>query len=243
MPAGDYRMVGMADGGLLFISEGKLMRYNVADQKAEEIMERVGWAKPTADGKMFMYRSGSDYGIAKVAPSQKAGSGKLNLDQLEMRIDPRKEWNQIYKDGWRIFRDYFYVDNLHGVDWPGLKETYGALLPYVGHRFDLDYILNEIVSEANAGHAYVDWGDFARVERVDTGLLGAELEADEAAGRFRITKIYAGENWNPARRSPLTEAGVDVKEGDFLISINGNEIIKANDNPYEFLENLAGTKG
>jgi tricorn protease len=241
VPAGDYRMVGMADGGLLYISEGKLMRYNGADQKAEEIMERVGWAKPTADGKMFMYRSGSDYGIAKVAPNQKPGTGKLNLDRLEMRIDPRKEWDQIYKDGWRIFRDFFYVDNLHGIDWPGLKETYGQLLPYVGHRFDLDYILNEIISESNAGHAYVDWGDFPQVKRIDTGLLGAELEADESAGRFRIAKIYSGENWNPQRRSPLTEAGVDVKEGDYLISINGKEITSA-DNPYKFLENLAGQR-
>ncbi|HHN48141.1 MAG TPA: acetyl-CoA synthetase [Bacteroidales bacterium] len=241
MEAGNYRMLGMADGGLLYISEGKLMRYNGADQKAEEIMEKVSWAKPTADGKMFMYRSGSDYGIAKVAPNQKTGTGKLNLDQLEMRIDPRKEWDQIYKDGWRIFRDFFYVDNLHGIDWPGLKETYSQLLPYVGHRFDLDYILNEIISEANAGHAYVDWGDFPKVKRIDTGLLGAELEADENAGRFRIAKIYSGENWNPKRRSPLTEAGVDVKEGDYLISINGKEITTA-DNPYKFLENLAGQR-
>jgi len=241
MAAGDYRMVGMAEGGLLYISEGKLMRYNGADQKSEEIMERVFWARPTADGKMFMYRSGSDYGITRVAPNQKAGAGKLNLDRLEMRIDPRKEWDQIYKDGWRIFRDFFYVDNLHGIDWPGLKETYGQLLPYVGHRFDLDYILNEIISEANAGHAYVDWGDFPKVKRIDTGLLGAELEADESTGRFRIAKIYPGENWNPQRRSPLTEAGVDVKEGDYLISINGKEITTA-DNPYKFLENLAGQR-
>ena len=240
-PAGDYRIVGPAEGGLLYISEGKLIRYNGADQKTEDIMDRVGWARPAADGKTFMYRSGNDYGIAKVAPNQPAGSGKLNLDKMEMKIHPRKEWDQIYNDSWRIFRDYFYVDNLHGVDWSGLKETYGALIPYVGHRFDLDYILNEIVSESNAGHAYVDWGDFPRVKRIDTGLLGADLEADQNAGFYRITRIYTGENWNPARRSPLTEAGVDVKEGDYLISINGR-VITTGDNPYEFLENLAGTR-
>jgi len=241
VPAGDYRLVGTADGGLLYISEGKLMRYNAQDQKTEEIMDRVSWARPTANGKMFIYRSGEDYGIVKVATNQKAGAGKLNLDQMEMKIDPRKEWDQIYKDGWRIFRDYFYVDNLHGVDWLGLKTAYGQLLPYVGHRFDLDYIINEIISEANAGHAYGDWGDFTRVERIDTGLLGADLEADEDAGRYRITRIYQGENWNPDRRSPLTEAGVNVKEGDYLISINGKEIT-TNDNPYLFLENLAGRR-
>jgi tricorn protease len=202
-------------------------------------MERAFMAIPTADGKMFMYRSGSDYGIAKVSPGQKAGTGKLDLDRMEMKIDPRSEWNQIYTDGWRIFRDYFYVENMHGVDWTGLKQRYGELLPFVGSRFDLDYILNEIVSESNAGHAYVDWGDIKRVKRVNTGLLGAELELDAAANRYRIMKIYKGENWNESRRSPLTAQGVNVKEGDYLISINGKEIT-GKDNPYFFLENMVG---
>lgn len=236
--AGNYRMIGAAEGGLLYAADGKIMRYNMADEKTEEILDRAFFAIPTADGKSILYRSGSDYGIAKVAPGQKAGSGKLSLDGMEMKIDPRQEWDQIYTDAWRIFRDYFYVNNLHGVDWEGLKAIYGALLPFVGSRFDLDYILNEIVSEANAGHAYVDWGDIPRVKRVNTGLLGAELEADASAGLYRIMKIYEGENWNPARRSPLTEAGVDVKEGDYLVSINGHSLTLA-DNPYSLLENLS----
>ncbi|MDP2238052.1 MAG: PDZ domain-containing protein [Bacteroidales bacterium] len=236
--SGNYRIIGPADGGLLYASDGKIMRYNAADQKTEEILDRAFVAIPAADGKTMIYRSGSDFGIVKVAPNQKSGSGKLNLDQMEMKIDPREEWNQIYTDGWRIFRDYFYVDNIHGIDWKGLKENYGKLLPYVGSRFDLDYVLNEIVSEANAGHAYVDWGDIKRVKRVNTGLLGAEIEADTKTGRYRIMKIYEGENWNSTRRSPLTEAGVDVKEGDYLISINGHDIT-TKDNPYYFLENLA----
>jgi tricorn protease len=236
--AGNYRMIGAAEGGLLYAADGKIMRYNMADEKTEEILDRAFFAIPTADGKSILYRSGSDYGIAKVAPGQKAGSGKLSLDGMEMKIDPRQEWDQIYTDAWRIFRDYFYVNNLHGVDWEGLKASYGALLPFVGSRFDLDYILNEIVSEANAGHAYVDWGDIPRVKRVNTGLLGAEIEADASAGLYRIMKIYEGENWNPARRSPLTEAGVDVKEGDYLVSINGHPLTLA-DNPYSLLENLS----
>jgi tricorn protease len=238
MPAGNYFLIGAADKGILYSSDGKLMRFNIPDQKAEEIMERAGQVRVSANGKSFIYRSGSDYGIASVAPGQRPGTGKLNLDHMEMRIDPRKEWEQIYVDGWRIFRDFFYVDNIHGVDWQGYRETYAQLLPYVGHRFDLDYILNEIVSEANAGHAYVDWGDFPRPKRIESGLLGAEIEADQAAGRYIIRKIYAGENWNDKRRSPLTEIGVDVKVGDYLIAINGANITTA-DNPYIFLENLA----
>ncbi len=236
---GEYRLVGAADDGLLYMTNGKLMKYAIEEEKNEEILDRVMTATMTADRKKLFYRSGNDYGIVKLAPGQKSGSGVLNLDKMEMKINPRKEWDQIYADGWRIFRDYFYVDNLHKIDWPGLKKRYGALLPHVSHRADLDYILNEIVSESNAGHSYVDWGDFRKVKRVDTGLLGAELEADEKSNRYRISKIYAGENWNPARRSPLTEQGVDVREGDFLLKIDGKEVTTS-DNPYLFLENTMG---
>jgi tricorn protease len=237
--AGEYRIIGAADGGLIYISDGKLMKYNITDEKNEEILDRAMTASLTADGKMALYRSGEDYGIIKLTSGQKAGAGKMDFGGLEMKIDPQKEWNQIYVDAWRIFRDYFYVDNLHGVNWPAMKERYSVLLPYVSHRADLDYILNEILSESNTGHSYVDWGDFERVKRVDNGLLGAELTADETAGRYRITKIYKGENWNHDRRSPLTEQGVNVKEGDYLISIDGKEVTTA-ENPYIFLENKAG---
>jgi tricorn protease len=237
--AGEYQLIGAAEGALVYLSGGKLIKYNIADEKTEDILEKVMSATLTADGKMAFYRSGPEYGIIKLTAGQKPGAGKLNLDQMEMKIDPRKEWNQIYADGWRIFRDYFYVDNLHGVNWPEIKSRYSALLPYVSHRADLDYILNEIVSESNAGHTYVDWGDFKKVKRLDTGLLGAELAADEQAGKFRINKIYAGENWNPSRRSPLTEQGVDVKEGDYLLRINGKELT-LKDNPYLLLENTLG---
>jgi tricorn protease len=237
--AGEYRMVGAADGGLIFISNSKLMKYNIADEKNEEILDLVITASLTSDGKMAIYRSGEDYGIIKLTPGQKAGAGKINLVGLEMKIDPQKEWNQIYVDAWRIFRDYYYVDNMHGVNWPAMRERYSALLPFVSHRADLDYILNEIVSESNTGHTYVDWGDFEHVKRIDNGLLGADLTADETAGRYKITKIYKGENWNSTLRSPLTEQGVDVKEGDYLISIDGKEVTIAV-NPYIFLENKAG---
>jgi tricorn protease len=237
--AGEYRIIGAADGGLVYISGGKLMKYNIADEKNEEILDRAITASLTADGKMVIYRSGEDYGIIKLTPGQKTGAGKMNLGGLEMKIDPQKEWNQIYVDAWRIFRDYFYVDNLHGVDWTAMRERYSALLPYVSHRADLDYILSEIVSESNTGHSYVDWGDFERVKRIDNGLLGAVLTADESAGRYRISKIYKGENWSSERRSPLTEQGVDVKEGDYLISIDGKNVTTA-ENPYMYLENKAG---
>lgn len=237
--SGDYRLVDAIEGGLIFISKGKLMKFSLTDEKTEELLDRVITASLSADRKTVMYRSGSDYGIIKLTPGQKAGAGKLGLNELEMKIDPQKEWNQIYVDAWRIFRDYFYVNNLHGINWPEMRSRYNALLPYVSHRADLDYILNEIVAEANAGHTYVDWGDFETVKRIDNGLLGAELVADDLAGRYMISKIYEGENWNAARRSPLTEQGVEVKEGEYVISINGKDITTAV-NPYMLLENSAG---
>lgn len=237
--AGNYRIVGAVEGGLIFISNGKLVKFNQAEEKNEDILDRVAGVGLSADGKTAIYSSGGDYGIIKLTPGQKPGTGILNLSGLEMKIDPQKEWNQIYVDAWRIFRDYFYVGNLHGVDWKAMRERYSALLPYVGHRADLDYILNEIVAESNTGHCYVDWGNFERVKRVDNGLLGAELTADEDAGRYRITKIFQGENWNSSLRSPLTEQGIDVKEGDYLISIDGKDVTTAI-NPYVYLENKAG---
>ena len=239
LKSGEYRNLAAVDGGILYISEGSLHKYAIEDKKDEEVMDGVSQAVVSAEGKMMIYRAGKDFGITKLTTGQKSGAGKLNLDDMVMKIDPKKEWMQIYTDGWRIFRDYFYVSNMHGVDWKGIKERYSPLVPYVSHRADLDYILGEIISETNTGHSYVDWGDFEKVKRMDTGLLGAELVADQTSGKYRIAKIYAGENWNEARRSPLTEQGVNVKEGDYLLAINGTAV-NLNMNPYELLENTLG---
>ena len=239
LKSGEYRNLAAVDGGILYISEGSLRKYSIDDKKDEEVMDGVSQAVVSAEGKMMIYRAGRDLGIAKITPGQKSGTGKLNLDDITMKIDPRKEWNQIYADGWRIFRDFFYVNNMHGVDWKGIKERYSPLVQYVSHRADLDYILGEIISETNTGHSYVDWGDFEKVKRVDTGLLGAELIADQASGKYRIGKIYDGENWNEARRSPLTEQGVNVKADDYLLAINGTPV-NISMNPYELLENTVG---
>ena len=239
MPNGNYNIHGTVEEGLLYSSGNKTMRYNIKEEKSEDILDGVGFVTPSADGKSLIYRRNGDFMIAKNQPGQKAGDGKIDLTNLVMKIDPKLEWNQIYEDAFRIFRDYFYVDNIHGVDWAGIKETYGAMLPYVPSRYDLDYILNEVISETNTGHAYVDWGDIGSVDRINGGLLGAELMADLKANRYKITKIYQGENWNESRRSPLTESGIDVKEGDYIIKINGEDVT-VDKNPYELLENMGG---
>ncbi len=236
LSSGSYWGLQAVEDGLVYFNDAGMNLYKYKEEKNEVIMSGIRTGMVSADGKKFLYSHRGDYGVADLRPGQSAGDGKLNLDKLEMRIEPKKEWEQIFRDGWRIYRDFFYVGNLHNVDWDGFYDRYSQMLPYVNHRFDLDYMFGEMIAETNTGHAYVDYGDFERVDRVDNGLLGADLTADDGSNRFIISKIYEGENWNSSRRSPLTMQGMDIREGDFLIAIEGNNVTTA-DNPYKFLEN------
>jgi tricorn protease len=239
MSSGNYGDLTAVDGGILYSTKRELHRFSIAKEKDEVILDRVSDYMLSGNGKKIMYRSGSTYGLIDINAGQKVGAGKLNLDDLVMKIDPKKEWKQIYTDGWRIFRDYYYVANMQGIDWAQIKANYNQLMPYVSHRADLDYIIGEIISETNTGHAYVNYGDFEKVKPLETGLLGAKIKADTKAGKYIISKIYQGENWTPNRRSPLTEQGVKVKEGDYLLSINGHNL-SLDVNPYLYLENTVG---
>jgi tricorn protease len=234
--SGAYWNLQPVSDGLVYFSDAGMQRYIIKEQKNDVIMTGVRNATLSADGKKFLYQSRGEYGVASLAPNQKVGDGKLNLDNLTMRIEPRKEWEQIFVDGWRIYRDYFYVANLHNVDWNGFRKKYGEMLPNLNHRIDLDYIFGEMIAETNTGHAYANYGDFERVQRVETGLLGAKLTADVKNKRYIISKIFQGENWDPTRRSPLTEVGISINEGDYIIQIDGKDVT-TNENPYKFLEN------
>ncbi len=236
MPAGSYGSLQAVKDGIVYSNDEGFNRYNVKEQKNDVIMPGIRFATVSADGSKFLYMHRGEYAVASLAPNQKAGDGQLDLKDLTMKIEPRKEWEQIFRDGWRIVRDFYYVANIHNVDWDGFYERYLKLMPSVNHRFDLDYMFGEMVAETNAGHAYVDYGDWEKPERLQNGLLGARLGADLQNNRYRITKIYQGENWNPTRRSPLTEQGIDIREGDYIIAIEGQPVFIA-DNPYLFLEN------
>jgi tricorn protease len=236
LSSGGYWNLQPVTDGLVYFSDAGMQRYNIKEQKNDVIMSGIRNGIVSSDGKKFLYQSRNEYGVASLSPNQKSGEGTLNLGNMTMRIEPRKEWEQIFVDGWRIFRDYFYVSNLHNVDWNGFRKKYGEMLPYLNHRIDLDYIFGEMIAETNTGHAYANYGDFERVKRVETGLLGAKLTTDTKNKRYIISKIYQGENWNPARRSPLTEQGIDIKEGEYIIQIDGRDVTTS-DNPYLFLEN------
>ncbi len=241
LEAGNYSNLAAVEGGILYVKDNELHMYNIEDKKDTTILKGITGGAISADGKKILYRAQQKFGIIELKPDQKIGAGELDLSDLSMKIDPLKEWRQIFEDGWRIYRDWFYVKNLHGVDWNKMKEKYGQLVSYLSHRADLDFIFGELVGELNTGHCYINWGDFPKVERIEGGLLGAELKADEKSNRYIISKIYKGENWNEETRSPLTEQGIDVKEGDYLISLNGHDI-KTRDNPYRYLENTVGKK-
>lgn len=194
--------------------------YDLKAQKETELSNEVDGFSFTPDGKKVMVSSkGSQYIID--APNAKVSLEKpLDLSDLKMTVDRKAEWRQIYNECWRQMRDFVYDPGLHGVNWKQLKETYAALLPYVNHRADLTYVIGELIAELNLGHSYVGGGDYPKAERIKLGLLGAQLQTDPS-GYIKISKILKGENWSNAVRSPLTEIGLNVKEGDFILAVDG----------------------
>jgi tricorn protease len=153
-----------------------------------------------------------------------------------MWLDPQAEFAQIFAEGWRNQRDYLYVPNMHGADWPRMREWYGQFLPYVRHRADLNYLLDMMGAEIAIGHSYVRGGDMPEVPAVHGGLLGADFAVE--GGRYKITRIYDNESWNPDLKAPLAVPGVDVAVGDYLLAVNGEEL-RAPDNLYRLLDGTA----
>lgn len=243
-PAGNYQNLA-ANGDAVFyrFNAGQngplaLKMYDLKKREEGTVVERVGGYELSADGKKILYRQGQEtYGVIDARPGQKGGDGQIDLEKLTMKIEPRAEWGQMYTDAWRSFRDWFYDPALHGVDWNGMRARYGELVPYIATRSDLDFILGELGGEISAGHVYVEVGNAPGPERVEGGLLGAELQAD-ASGYVKVAHIYPGENWHPDFRSPLTEPGVHVEEGEYILAIDGQPTNKA-ENVYRLLEDKA----
>jgi len=232
-PGGYFGLIP-TEAGLLYSSGGGLHLYSLEDREAKEIITGIRGFAITPDRTKLVYRTGgSDFGIVDVRPGQQNDAGRLDLEEMNLQIDPEVEWAQIYHDAWLIMRDWFYDPDMHGVDWPAMYQRYLPLVDHVKHRWDLDYVITELIGELNVGHAYSNASpEQPSVERVEVGLLGAEFEAD--GDRYRISNIFPGENWHEEYRSPLTEPGIGVREGDYLIAIDGEEVTTAH-NPYRFL--------
>ena len=235
--AGNYANLSAVGGALLYLKvpDGgapTLMRFDLEEREEKEVASGVADYRLAARGEKVLYQAGEKWSIAEAKPDSKGE--ELDLSDLRMRLDPKAEWAQMFHEDWRIGRDWFYDSEMHGIGWDRMRERYGALVPYVTTREDLDFIFGELVGELEAGHTYVQSGEEPSVDRVEGGMLGAEFEAD-SSGRYRIVKIFAGENWDDDYRSPLTEMGVDVSVGDYLLAIDGVELT-TKQNPYQLLE-------
>jgi tricorn protease len=219
-----------------FYSDGKKVYYNrsgssyfydLAKQKEETIAEGARmWVEP--GGKKAGFFKGRQVFVTDIPQGKANLTDAVSFADMKITTDYPKEWNQIFNEAWRAFRDGFYLENMHGVDWAAMKKKYEVLLPYVKNRLDLNYVIGEMIAELNCGHAYISTGEMDRPKRINTGLLGAGISRDKS-GFFRIEKIYRGETWSKELRSPLTEPGVEAKQGDYIVAIDGIPTNTVND--------------
>jgi len=237
VPAARYAGVNAFKGKLVFFSldppdpdsdgpgSGSFKLFDLEKREVKTILSGVDAAGALSkDGGKLLYKSGDTYGIVDVAEGKKSGDGKLATGQLMTMVDPRREWLQMFDEAWRLERDFYYDPAMGGLDWKAVGERYRALVPHVAHRADLNYILGELQGELSTSHAYVGGGDAPQVPRVDVGLLGADYELDAASGLYRFRTIYRARDWNSDVEAPLGMPGILVKEGDYLLEVNGRPV-------------------
>lgn len=243
IPARDYTgLVAAPDGSIFYLENipnetgSVLFKYSFKDRKPTEFVRGVFSVTTSNDRKNLLYRSPAGWFIVGTAAAPRPGEGRLAVEGMRVYVDPSLEAQQIYREGWRYQRDFLYVDNVHGAPWDKIYEWYKPWVSYVKHRSDLNYIIDILGGEVSIGHSFTSGGDFPDVPTVPGGLLGADYEADN--GFFKIKKIYTGENWNPELRSPLSGAGIDVKEGDYLLEVDGKPLTTSM-NLYSLFEGTA----
>lgn len=213
-----------------------LHKFDLEKRKFEKVLDLVRGFSLSANGEKMLFRQGESWFITSATQPVKPGEGKIKTEDMEVYVDPRAEWRQMYREAWRINRDFFYDPNHHGLDIKAAEKKYEPYLASVTHRADLSYLFDEMFGELTVGHLYVRGGDVPDPKRVPGGLLGADYSVEN--GRYRFAKIYDGENWNPQVRAPLTQPGVNVQEGEYLLGVNGRNVT-ASENIYSFFENTA----
>ena len=251
--AANYVQLDAGKTGVLFLSEivdvprfndppsATVSKFDLSTRKTEPFVSGVTTFVVSANGEKALYRQGpppaGPWIIAGTAAAPKPGEGALKLADMEVYVDPRAEWNQMYHEVWRVERDFLYDPNHHGLNIPATEKKYSAYLPGVGGRADLNYLFVEMLGEVTIGHMFVGGGDVPKPREVKGGLLGADYKVEN--GRYRFARIYNGENWNPELRAPLTQPGVDVKTGEYLLEVNGQDV-RPPAEVYSFFENTAG---
>ena len=219
-------------------SDSALARYELKDRKEKELLEGVRAFLISRDAKKVFFTTEGGSWVTALGDTIDKSKGKLPLDAIQVKIDPRAEWRQIFDEVWRINRDCFYDPGMHGADWPAMKERYAQFLPHLTTRGDLTRVINWLCSELAVGHSRTGGGDtLVKADNVPGGLLGADFEVAE--DRYRFAKVYGGLNWTPDLRAPLTEPGVGVVAGEFLIAVEGRDL-RVSENLYARFENTSG---
>lgn len=214
----------------------KLLSYDVTKEKATDFTKGVFGAVVSEDRNSILLYKGGGWSLVGTKAPPKGPKGKLKTD-IKLKVDPKAEAHQIFKEGWRFMRDFLYVDNVHGAPWKEVYEWYSPWINDVRHRTDLNYVVDIMSGEVAVGHSYVSGGDNPRLKFVPVGLLGADFEIDN--GKYLFKKIYKGERWNPNIKAPLGLPGIDVNKGDYLLEVNGVPLT-ANENVYQLLEQTSG---
>lgn len=241
LPARNYTALAAGPDGHVFVLQSvegqagsKLLRYSLKERKADSVSEGVRTVTVSADRKKILWQTSSGWMTADTT----AKTGKpLSTSGIRVKVDPRAEWRQMLREGWRFMRDFLYVDNVHGAPWDDVWSWYEPWLKDVNHRSDFNYLLDIVSGEVAVGHSYVAGGDYPDLDNPRIGLLGVDFEP--AQGGYRITKIYSGGAWNPGSGGPLAQPGMKVKVGDYLLAIDGRTLT-AEDNPFALLEGTAG---
>ena len=242
--AGNMGNLAAADGKIIYMrypnsgsdgEDSELMFFDLKEKESKTIMKNVNGYELSADGKKLLVRQGRNLGVVGVGSDQKMDK-QLALNKMEMTIDPKAEWQQIFNDTWRFERDFFYDKNMHGVDWVAMRKQYGDMIQYAVTRNDVNFILGELIAELNASHTYNGGGDQETPEHKAVGYLGVDWAKDH--GQFKIKTIIRGADWDSEVRSPLDEPGVNVKEGEYILAVNGMALADYTD-PWAAFEGLS----
>lgn len=219
-------------------SSATLKRFDLKKRKTETLAEDVTAFALSADGNKMLVRSGKEsWSIAAADKAMKPGEGKIDTGGMEVHVQPRAEWAQMYDEVWRIERDFFYDPHFHGLDLAAAEKHFRPYLAGVGSRGDLNFLFRKMLAYISVGHMFVRGGSQPDLPKIAVGLLGADY--DIANGRYRFAKVYDGENWNPQLQAPLTQPGVNVHAGEYLIAVNGREL-HASDNLYALFQQTVG---
>ena len=251
LPLDNYWGLSIANGNLLYARRGgsyygrssdkptTLHAFSLSDRKEAQLGSGIRGYSLSPDGEFTMIAANDKFVITKASPAGKDKQHPLDVSGLKTEKVADDEYWQIFHEVWRRYRDFFYVANMHGHDWQGLRDQYAPLVAHARHRSDLNYVIGEMIAELGVGHAYISGGDLGAPPRPTAALPGMTLRFDSQSRRFQITKILKGENDHSTYRSPATAVGVNLSEGDYLLAIDGQEL-EPGTNPYELLQGKAG---